>query len=176
MFSNKVIILGHLTRDIEIKRLNTGMSVGKSAIASNSAYRKQDGSWEEVTCFIDFTMFGQMAERANNRIRKGSKVLIEGRLQHERWQDQQGNNRSKHSIVVENYELLDKREQGEGYSSEGYGGGSYGSNYGGGSYGSNNYGGYNRGNTASGGGYGGANDGKNPNDLPEINVDDEIPF
>lgn len=102
---NKVILVGNLTRDIELRYLNTGSAIGKTAIATNRKYTLNGVKKEEI-CFIDLTFWGKSAEIANQYLKKGSQVLIEGRLMQEVWQDQNGQNRSKHSITVENMKML----------------------------------------------------------------------
>ena len=102
---NKVILVGNLARDIELRYLNTGSAIGKTAIAVVRKYTLNGVKKEEI-CFIDLTFWGKSAEIANQYLRKGSQVLIEGRLMFETWQDQNGQNRSKHSITVENMKML----------------------------------------------------------------------
>ncbi len=108
---NKVIMVGNLTRDIELRYTGSGMAIAKTGIATNRRFRTQSGEQKEETCFIDITLFGRAAEIANQYLRKGSKVLIEGRLIFEQWTDQSGNKRSKHSIAVDNMQMLGGREE-----------------------------------------------------------------
>ena len=130
MSFNKVILVGNLTRAPELKYTQgKGTPVAKTGIAVN---RKA----EEV-CFIDLTFWGRIAEVANQYLQKGSKVLIEGRLMLEQWQDQNGQNRSKHSVTVESMEMLGSKESG---SNNGYNGGGYDNGYNDGGYGNQNYG------------------------------------
>lgn len=106
---NKIIIVGHLTRDIELRYTQSGAAIGKSAIAATHKFTI-NGEKKEDTCFIDISFFGKGAEIANQYLRKGSKLLIEGRLKFEQWTDQNGQNRSKHSISVESMEMLGSKE------------------------------------------------------------------
>lgn len=108
---NRVIMVGNLTRDIELRYSGSGMAIAKTAIATNRRYKTQQGEQREETCFIDITLFGRAAEIANQYLRKGSKVLVEGRLVFEQWTDQSGNKRSKHSIAVDNLQMLGSREE-----------------------------------------------------------------
>ncbi|MCI5785867.1 single-stranded DNA-binding protein [Helicobacter trogontum] len=110
---NRVIMVGNLTRDVELRYLNTGAALATFGLASNRRYKKSDGMQVDDTCFIDVTLFGRTAEVANQYLRKGSKVLIEGRLNFETWTDQQGGKRSKHTIIAESMQMLDTRQQGE---------------------------------------------------------------
>ncbi|WP_163499950.1 single-stranded DNA-binding protein [Helicobacter suis] len=106
---NKIVLIGHFTRDVEIRHLPNGGVVGKVGIATNHVYKRQDGSKVEETCFIDVDLFGRTAEVANQYLHKGSKVLIEGRLKLENWSDQYGNKRSKHSVSAESLVMLDSK-------------------------------------------------------------------
>lgn len=103
---NKVVLLGNLTRDIELRYFQSGSAIGSTGLAVSRKFSLQNGEKREETCFIDITFFGRQAEIANQYLGKGSKILVEGRLKFEQWQDQNGINRSKHSIVVENMEML----------------------------------------------------------------------
>lgn len=106
---NKIIIVGHLTRDIELRYTPSGAAIGKSAIAATHKFTI-NGEKKEDTCFIDISFFGKGAEIANQYLRKGSKLLIKGRLKFEQWTDQNGQNRSKHSINVESMEMLGSKD------------------------------------------------------------------
>ena len=106
---NKSIMVGNLTKDVELKYTPGGLAIGKSSIASSYKYKGQDGAQKEEVCFLEFTMMGRQAEIANQYLRKGSKVLLEGRLVLEQWTDKDGNNRSKHSLRVEEMKMLDSK-------------------------------------------------------------------
>ena len=106
---NKTIVVGNLTREIELKYLSTGSAVAKSAIATSYKYKAQDGSQKEEVCFLEFTIFGRVGEVANQYLKKGSKVLLEGRLVFEQWTAQDGSSRSKHSLRVEEMKMLDSK-------------------------------------------------------------------
>lgn len=101
-------MLGNLTRDIELRYTQNGMAIAKTAIATNRRYKTQTGEQKEETCFIDITLFGRAAEIANQYLSKGRKVLIEGRLIYEQWVDNSGQKRSKHSIAVDNLQMIDR--------------------------------------------------------------------
>ncbi|WP_103630067.1 single-stranded DNA-binding protein [Campylobacter concisus] len=112
---NKVIMIGHLARDIELRYTQSQMAIGKTAIAVTRKYTL-NGEKREETCFIDLTFFGKQAEIANQYLNKGSKLLIEGRLKFDQWTDNNGQNRSKHSIAVESMEMLgDAKQNNQGY-------------------------------------------------------------
>lgn len=104
---NKVILIGNLTKNIDLKYLTTGVAVGESSMAINQVYKKQDGTKVQDTCFIDIVMYGRSAEISNQYLKKGSKLCIEGKLNFQQWSDQYGNKRSKHIVSVEKVEFLD---------------------------------------------------------------------
>jgi len=111
---NKIIMIGNLTRDIELRYLPSGTAVAKSAIATSHKFKSADGEQKEEVCFLDFNIFGKGAEILNQYVRKGSKVLLEGRLVLETWVGPDGNNRSKHSLRVENFKFLDTKSENMG--------------------------------------------------------------
>jgi len=103
---NKVIIVGNLTRDIELRYTPSGTAVGSTGIASTRKFKGSDGAQKEEVLFVDITFFGRTAEIANQYLKKGSQVLVEGRLKLDSWTDQSGGKRSKHTVVVENMTML----------------------------------------------------------------------
>jgi len=104
---NKVILLGNLSKDIELKYTKNGTPVAKSSIAVNRRLKTKGGEQKEETCFIDITFYGRAAEIANQYLSKGRRVLVEGRLIYEQWTDGDGRKRNKHSVAVENLQMLD---------------------------------------------------------------------
>lgn len=119
---NRIVLVGHLTRDIELRYTQGGAAIGSSGIAVTRKYTL-NGEKREETCFIDITMFGKTAEIANQYLAKGSKLLIEGRLKFEQWTDNNGQNRSKHKVEVENIEMLEGAQGGNNSQNQGgYGG------------------------------------------------------
>ncbi|AGZ81968.1 single-stranded DNA-binding protein [Campylobacter fetus] len=132
---NKVVLVGNLTRDIELRYAQSGSAIGSTGIAVTRKFSGANGEKREETCFIDITFFGRQAEIANQYLNKGSKVLVEGRLKFDQWQDQNGNNRSKHSITVESMEMLGSQTQGgfrdshQDQTNSQYSNTSYSSNY-----------------------------------------------
>ena len=103
---NKVTLVGNLTRDVEIKYSQNGSAIGNVGIATNRKWKDQSGQIKEEVMFIDLTFFGRTAEIANQYLRKGSQVLIEGRLVFQQWTVQDGTKRSKHAVTVENLKML----------------------------------------------------------------------
>ena len=110
---NKIILVGNLTRDIELRYSQGGMGIAKTAIATSRKFTSNGEKKEEV-CFVDITFFGRSAEVANQYLRKGSKILVEGRLNFEQWADQNGQKRSKHSVTVETMQMLDSKGDNQG--------------------------------------------------------------
>lgn len=115
---NKVVLVGNLTRDIELRYSQAGMAIAKTAIATSRKFTANGEKKEEVM-FIDITFFGRSAEVANQYLRKGSKILVEGRLQFEQWVDQNGGKRSKHSVAVETMQMLDSKGEGQQGNAQG---------------------------------------------------------
>ncbi len=109
---NKVVLVGNLARDPEMRYLPTGSAVCNTAIATNRKFKKQDGTTGEEVCFIDIAFFNRTAEVANQYLKRGSKILVEGRLKLDQWTDQSGGKRSKHSVVVETMQMLDTKSSG----------------------------------------------------------------
>jgi len=111
---NKIILVGNLTRDIELRYSQSGMGIANTAIATSRKFTSNGEKKEEV-CFVDITFFARSAEIANQYLRKGSKILVEGRLNFDQWVDQNGQKRSKHSVVVETMQMLDSKSD-SGYA------------------------------------------------------------
>lgn len=105
---NKVILVGNLTRDIELRYSQGGMAIANTGLATSRKFTVNGEKKEEV-CFVDITFFARSAEVANQYLRKGSKILVEGRLNFDQWVDQNGQKRSKHSVVVETMQMLDSK-------------------------------------------------------------------
>lgn len=105
---NKIILVGNLTRDIEMRFSGSGMAISKTALATSRKFTSNGEKKEEV-CFVDVTFFGRSGEVANQYLRKGSKILVEGRLNFEQWVDQNGQKRSKHSVTAETMQMLDSK-------------------------------------------------------------------
>ena len=110
---NKVILVGNLTRDIELRYTQSGSGIANTAIATSRKFT-QNGEKKEEVCFVDITFFGRSAEIANQYLRKGSKILVEGRLKFDQWVDQNGQKRSKHSVIAETMQMLDSKGDNQG--------------------------------------------------------------
>ncbi|GAA7208887.1 single-stranded DNA-binding protein [Helicobacter pylori] len=106
---NKVIMVGRLTRNVELKYLPSGSAAATIGLATSRRFKKQDGTLGEEVCFIDVRLFGRTAEIANQYLSKGSSVLIEGRLTYESWMDQTGKKNSRHTITADSLQFMDKK-------------------------------------------------------------------
>ena len=116
---NKVILVGNLVRDVELKYTPSGTAIGQFGIATNRTYKDTNtGETKQEVMFIDVKVFGRSAETANQYLHKGSKALVEGRLVLEQWVDKNGYKKSKHSIVAEKVLFLDSKNQNSGYESQ----------------------------------------------------------
>ena len=117
---NKVMLLGNLTRDPEVKYTPKGSAVADIGLAVNRTYTTDGGEKREETTFVDVTMWGRQAEIAGEYLKKGRPLFVEGRLQLDTWDDKQtGQKRSKLRVVCENFQMLGSRDGG----GEGGGGG-----------------------------------------------------
>jgi len=110
---NKVIMIGNLTRDIELKYLPSGSCIANCAIATSHKYKMQNGEQKEEVCFLDFSIFGKGGEIFNQYVRKGSKVMLEGRLVFQQWKAQDGTNRSRHALNVSDFKFLDSKSDSQ---------------------------------------------------------------
>jgi single-strand DNA-binding protein len=138
---NRVILVGNLTRDPELRYIPSGTAVSEIGLAVNDRVKRND-QWVDETTFVDITMWGRTAEVANEYLSKGSPVLIEGRLKLDSW-EKDGQKRSKLRVVCERMQMLGGRDGGGGGGGGGRGGAarpaanrSSGSNRGGGDEGS----------------------------------------
>ena len=112
---NKVILLGNLTRDPEIRFTPSGSQVASFGLAVSRRYRQGEEQKEEV-CFVDISTFGRQAELAGEYLSKGRSVLIEGRLQYRTWEDQNGQRRNKLDVVAERVTFMPRPSQDGGGS------------------------------------------------------------
>jgi single-strand DNA-binding protein len=162
---NKVILVGNLGRDPEIRKMQSGDSVANLSLATSESWNdRQTGEKREKTEWHRVVIFGKLADIAERYLKKGSKIYVEGQLQTRKWQDQSGQDKYSTEVVLRGFGstfvMLDGR--GEGGGGGGQDGGSGGGDWAGGSDGYGG-GGYNEGSGAGAGG-GGAD------------IDDEIPF
>ena len=111
---NKVILIGNLTRDPEVKHTQKGLAVADFGLAVNRTYTTEAGEKREEATFIDITVWGKTAELARQYLTKGRQIYIEGRLQLDSWEDKQtGQKRSKLRVIGETIQFLDSRQEGQ---------------------------------------------------------------
>lgn len=113
---NRVIMIGNLSKDNEIKYLQSSSAVLNGAIATSHRYKTSQGEQKEEVCFLDFTIFGKAGEIFNQYTRKGSKVMLEGRLVFQQWKAQDGTNRSRHILQVSDFKFLDGKNSNESHN------------------------------------------------------------
>jgi single-strand DNA-binding protein len=120
---NKVILIGHLGQDPEVRALPSGSSIANLRIATTESWKdKQSGEFKEQTEWHTVVLFGRTAEVAAEYLKKGSQVFIEGRLRTRKWQDKTGNDRYSTEIVGNDMQMLGGRGQGGGGGGGGEGG------------------------------------------------------
>ena len=116
---NKVLLLGNVTRDPEIRYTPKGSAVCDLGVAVNRTYTTDSGEKREEVTFVDVTLWGRTAEVASEYLKKGRPVFVEGRLQMDTWDDKQtGQKRTRLRVVAENMQLLGARPQGGGEAGE----------------------------------------------------------
>ena len=200
---NKVILIGNLGRDPEVRSTQSGQAVATLSVATSRKWRDKDGNNQEQTEWHTVVVWGRQAEIAGQYLTRGRQVYIEGRLQTRSWEDKtSGEKRYKTEVVCDEFKMLGNRGGGGGGDAAGdadyggggggydRGGGGYGGGGGGGSYGGGGGGGYDRGGGGGGGynrgGGGGYNRGggaatppasdTGPDNFGPDPSDDDIPF
>jgi single-strand DNA-binding protein len=119
---NRVILLGNLTRDVEVRYLQSGTAVADIGMAVNDRRKGQNGEWVDETTFVDVTLWGRTAEVAGEYLTKGSPLLVEGRLKYDTW-EKEGQKRSKLSVVCERMQMVGSKGGAGGGGAGGGGGG-----------------------------------------------------
>ncbi len=105
---NKVILIGNLTRDPELRYTPSGTAVATLPLAINHRYKQGEEMREDV-CYVDVVVFGRQAESSSQYLSRGSGVIIDGRLSHRRWEAEDGTKRSKHEVVAQNVRFMPRR-------------------------------------------------------------------
>jgi single-strand DNA-binding protein len=181
---NKVILVGNLGNDPEVRYMPNGNAVANLSLATSESWKDQQGQMQERTEWHRLTMYRRLAEVAGEYLKKGSQIYVEGKLQTRKWQDQQGNDKYTTEIIVDQMQMLGGRNDG---GNSGNAGGGYqqqrpqNSNQGG--YG----GGQQQGGQQQQGGYqqnapqqpspqGNQGGNKPPMAEPDFDFDDDIPF
>jgi single-strand DNA-binding protein len=117
---NKVMLIGNLTRDPEVRYTPKGTAVGELGLAVNRRVSDGSGNWTDETTFVDITLWGNNAENAQKYLVKGRSVFIEGRLQLDSWEDKQsGQKRTKLKVVAEVLQFLNDGKGGQGGGGQG---------------------------------------------------------
>ena len=112
---NKVILVGNLTRDPEVRYTPKGIAIAKIGLAINRYWRDANGEQKEEVTFVDVDAFGKQAETLGNYLKKGRPLMVEGRLKLDTWDDKQTNQkRSRLGVVLESFQFLDSRGPDEG--------------------------------------------------------------
>jgi len=111
MSVNKVILLGRLTRDVELKFLPSGNAVANFSVATSESYKDKEGNKQEKTEFTNIVMFGKVAELANQYLSKGRQVYLEGKLQTRSWDDKDGNKRYTTEVVADKMSFVGNSSQ-----------------------------------------------------------------
>ncbi len=119
---NKVLLIGNLTRDPELRYIPSGSAVADLGLATNFRYTTQDGERKEEVCFIDIVVWGKTAENCANYLSKGRPVFIEGRLQFDSWETADGQKRSKLKVRADKVQFLGGRREDGAPGAEGMSG------------------------------------------------------
>ncbi len=117
---NRVILIGNLGRDPEVRRLENGAVVAKFSVATNENYKDKSGEWQSQTEWHDVVVWRNLAERAESQLKKGSQIYVEGKLTHRTWQDKDGNNRRTTEVVASYFRMVGRREGGDSGGGSGY--------------------------------------------------------
>src|SRR3989338_9820195 len=112
MYLNKVMIIGNLTRDPELKAIPSGQQVCTFSVATNRVYKDKDGQQQKATEFHNVVVWGRQAETSGQYLRKGQSVLVEGRLQTRSWDGQDGKKNYRTEIIAEKMQLGPKTSGG----------------------------------------------------------------
>lgn len=129
---NRVILMGRLTRAPEVRYIPSGTAVGDLSLAVSESFRNKAGETVETTCFVDVVVWSKQAELCAQYLSKGSPILVEGRLQQDKWKTKEGENRSKLLVRADRVQFLGGRsgagapqggDRPEGAPEESFGGG-----------------------------------------------------
>ena len=109
---NKVILIGNLGRDPEVRKFDNGGAVARFSVATNESYRDKNGDWQTNTEWHNVTVWGPAAERASQMLAKGKLVYVEGKLTSRKWEDKDGIERTTVEVRAMVFRLLERRESG----------------------------------------------------------------
>ncbi len=116
---NRVILMGNLTRDPELRVTTGGLSICKLSLAVNRVFSTADGERREEVTYVDIDAFGKQAEVISKYLRKGRPLMVEGRLKLDQWEAKDGQKRSKMGVVLESFQFVDSANSSGGSSSGG---------------------------------------------------------
>ena len=111
---NKVLLIGNLTRDPEVRMMSNGRPVCNFGLALNRSYKDSDGNRKDETTFVDVECFGPRAEAVGRFFSKGRSIFVEGRLKLDQWESKEGEKRSALRVVLDNFEFVDSKQDGPG--------------------------------------------------------------
>lgn len=117
---NKITLVGRLGGDPEVRTLESGAMVAKFGVATSENYRDKSGEWQEQTEWHDVVVWRGLAERAQEYLKKGTLVYLEGKLTHRKWQDKDGNPRKTTEVVANYFRMLSSRNSNGGGNSSNY--------------------------------------------------------
>jgi len=110
---NKVILIGNLGKDPEVRALESGISVGRFSIATNESYLDKSGEWQTLTEWHNVVVWRNLAERAEKNLKKGMQVFVEGKLTTRKWEGQDGKDNYTTEVVAQSFRILGKRERSD---------------------------------------------------------------
>ena len=179
MTVNKVILVGNLGKDPEVRYTPSGTPVAQFSLATSRNFKDKTGQRQDKTEWHQIVVWNKLAEFCGEYLSKGRQVYVEGRLEYRTWNDKEGNKRYTTEIIANEIRFVGNRadnggQRGGGDSYGGGGGGGYGGGGGGGGYGGGGGGGYGGGG-GGGGGYGGGGQ-QEPDFGPPPITDDDVPF
>ncbi len=120
MYLNKAIIIGNLTRDPELRSIPSGAKVASFSVATNRVWKDRNGVRQDSTDYHNVVVFGVQAEHVSQYLRKGSSVLVEGRMQTRSWDDKDGTKKYRTEIIADRVQFGPKPQGGASESSGGY--------------------------------------------------------
>lgn len=117
---NKVILVGNLGADPEVRALESGAKVARLSVATNENYQDKNGEWQKITEWHNVVAWRGLAERAESYLKKGHMVYVEGKLTTRKWQDQEGKDRYSTDVVARTLRTLERRESSGGGASKNF--------------------------------------------------------
>ena len=115
---NKVLLIGNLTRDPDVKMMTNGRPVCNFGLALNRSYKDSEGNKKDETTFVDVECFGPRAEAVGRFFTKGRPIFVEGRLKLDQWESKEGEKRSAIRVVLDNFEFVDSRQESQNNQSD----------------------------------------------------------